>query len=198
MQLRQTARMPATTGKELLIMIKKIALATAAAALLTTGALAQNTTPSTPPQTAPATPPADKQATPPADAQAPAGSMTEKKTMTEKAAGGLEFSSTTSADQMPANKLIGMSVYNVADENLGDVNDVILDKSGTPAVVVIGVGGFLGIGEKNVGVPFDRLSFSMNKDNDRVARLDVNKDTLDNAPSFVYTDEAEKTAVKTN
>jgi sporulation protein YlmC with PRC-barrel domain len=178
-------------------MIKKIALATAAAALLTTAAMAQNT-PSTTPEATPSTPAQTAPATPPADAQAPAGSMTEKKTMTEKAAGSVEFISTTSADQIAANKLIGMSVYNVADEDLGDVNDIILDKSGTPAVMVIGVGGFLGIGEKNVGVPFDRLTFSMNKDNSRVARLDVNKETLDNAPSFVYTDEAEKTAVKTN
>jgi sporulation protein YlmC with PRC-barrel domain len=170
--------------------IRTLTLASAAAALLTTGALAQTQT--TPPAGALATPPAATEpATPPA---ATAPSMTEKKPMTEKATGDLQFSSTLSSDQMSVNRLIGMSVYNAGDEDLGDVNDVIVDKTGNPSVAVIGVGGFLGIGEKNVGVPFERLQFAMNKDNTQIARLDVPRESLESAPNFVYSDEPDRTA----
>ena len=73
--------------------------------------------------------------------------MTEKKPMTDKPAGDMQFSATLSPEQLSVNRTLGMSVFNSADEDLGDVNDVIVDKSGKPGVVVIGVGGFLGIGK---------------------------------------------------
>ena len=44
-------------------------------------------------------------------------------------------------------------------DNLGEINNVIINEKGDVVAVVIGVGGFLGIGEKNVGVPFDALDF---------------------------------------
>lgn len=173
--------------------IRTLTLATAAAALLTSGAIAQT---ANPPATPPSTPPAATEpATPPA---APAPSMTEKKPMTDKPAGAVNFSSTLGADDLSANRLIGMTVYNSGDENLGDINDVVVNKSGTPSVVIVGVGGFLGIGEKNVGVPFEHITIAMNKDNDQIARLDVTREALENAPAFVYTDEPGRTAVKTN
>ena len=52
---------------------------------------------------------------------------------------------------------MGATVYGPGDENLGDINDVILAKEGGIDAVVIGVGGFLGIGEKNVAVAFDQI-----------------------------------------
>ena len=48
---------------------------------------------------------------------------------------------------------------NAQGENLGEINNVIINEKGDVVAVVIGVGGFLGIGEKNVGVPFDELEF---------------------------------------
>jgi sporulation protein YlmC with PRC-barrel domain len=59
-----------------------------------------------------------------------------------------------------ASKLVGVSVYNNSDEKIGDINDLILDSSGRVANVVIGVGGFLGMGEHNVAVAFDQLKFA--------------------------------------
>ena len=44
-------------------------------------------------------------------------------------------------------------------ENLGEINNVIINEKGDVVAAIIGVGGFLGIGEKNVGVPFDALEF---------------------------------------
>ena len=58
-----------------------------------------------------------------------------------------------------ASKLVGVDVYNDANEKIGDINEVILDKSGKIANVVLGVGGFLGMGEHYVAVAFDKLKW---------------------------------------
>jgi sporulation protein YlmC with PRC-barrel domain len=58
-----------------------------------------------------------------------------------------------------ASKLIGLNVYNEANEKLGDINELILDKSGKVNAVVIGVGGFLGMGEHDIAVSMDKLKF---------------------------------------
>jgi sporulation protein YlmC with PRC-barrel domain len=59
-----------------------------------------------------------------------------------------------------ASKLVGVNVYNDANEKIGDINDVILDKSGKVENVVLGVGGFLGMGEHYVAVAYDKLKWS--------------------------------------
>ena len=56
-------------------------------------------------------------------------------------------------------KLMGLDVYNDANEKLGDINEIILDNTGKVAAVVIGVGGFLGMGEHDVAVTVDKLKF---------------------------------------
>jgi sporulation protein YlmC with PRC-barrel domain len=58
-----------------------------------------------------------------------------------------------------ASKLSGVDVYNEANEKIGDVNDVILDKSGKAEKVILSVGGFLGIGERYVAVPFEKVKW---------------------------------------
>jgi sporulation protein YlmC with PRC-barrel domain len=62
--------------------------------------------------------------------------------------------------QWRASKLVGVNVYNEANEKIGDINDVIVDKSGKVDLVVLGVGGFLGAGEHYVAVPMDRLKWA--------------------------------------
>jgi sporulation protein YlmC with PRC-barrel domain len=59
-----------------------------------------------------------------------------------------------------ASKLVGVNVYNDADEKIGDINDVILDKSGKVENVILGVGGFLGMGEHYVAVGYGKLKWS--------------------------------------
>jgi sporulation protein YlmC with PRC-barrel domain len=59
-----------------------------------------------------------------------------------------------------ASKLVGVNVYNDSNEKIGDINDVILDKSGKVENVVLGVGGFLGMGEHYVAVAYDKLKWS--------------------------------------
>jgi|SRR4051812_13199543 sporulation protein YlmC with PRC-barrel domain len=56
-------------------------------------------------------------------------------------------------------KVVGLSVYNNNNESIGSINDLLTDKSGSIKAVVIGVGGFLGVGEHLVAVPFDQVKF---------------------------------------
>jgi sporulation protein YlmC with PRC-barrel domain len=58
-----------------------------------------------------------------------------------------------------ASKIVGLSVYNDNNESLGTINDLLTDKSGSIKAVVIGVGGFLGVGEHLVAVPFEKIKF---------------------------------------
>src|SRR5260370_24645540 len=58
-----------------------------------------------------------------------------------------------------ASKLVGLSVYNDNNESLGSINDLLMDKDGNIKGVVLGVGGFLGVGEHLVAVAFDKVKF---------------------------------------
>jgi sporulation protein YlmC with PRC-barrel domain len=59
-----------------------------------------------------------------------------------------------------ASKLIRMNVYNGQNEKIGDIKELLLDKSGKIDRVAIAVGGFLGMGEHDVAVKFDQLKWS--------------------------------------
>jgi sporulation protein YlmC with PRC-barrel domain len=77
---------------------------------------------------------------------------------------GTGKSDTTSATmhtegEWRASKLVGVDVYNEADEKIGDVNEVILDRSGKVGNVILGVGGFVGMGEHYVAIAFDKLKW---------------------------------------
>src|SRR6202045_1231237 len=61
--------------------------------------------------------------------------------------------------QWRSSKLIGVDVYNDANEKIGDIEELIVDKSGKIEHVVLGVGGFLGMGEHSVAVSFDKLKW---------------------------------------
>lgn len=94
---------------------------------------------------------------------------------------------TGSQGQVLASKLIGESVYNGTGdkaEKVGDVNDVLMSSDGKAQAVVIGVGGFLGVGEKDVAVQFDRLTWGVDKGNDKRLMIQASKDDLKSAPTF--------------
>jgi sporulation protein YlmC with PRC-barrel domain len=58
-----------------------------------------------------------------------------------------------------ASKVAGLNVYNDNNENVGSINDLLMDKSGTVKAAVISVGGILGVGARLVAVPFDKIKF---------------------------------------
>ena len=69
-------------------------------------------------------------------------------------------SSSTYQGNWRASKVVGLRVYNDSNESVGSINDLLMDKSGAIKAVVIGVGGFLGVGEHLVAVPLDKVKFS--------------------------------------
>lgn len=78
------------------------------------------------------------------------------------------------------NNLIGKSVYNEQDEKIGDIRDVILDAKGTATHYVLGVGGFLGMGEHDVSLPFSELQ----PGKDRFTLQGYTKDRLKELPQW--------------
>lgn len=84
--------------------------------------------------------------------------------------------------------IMGKSVYNLNNESIGEVNDIIINDGKTIRAIIIGVGGFLGIGERNVAV--DPASVVLSEQSDGSARLVVNttRDDLKKAPAFNLAD----------
>lgn len=135
-------------------MIRKLLATTAFATLLATGAYAQEATTTAPATTAPA---ATTGAT---EVAAPNGHL--------------------------ASNLIGENVYNGAGENaekIGDVNDLVVSDAGQIESVIVGVGGFLGIGQKNVAINFGELTWN-ERDGDRWLVSAATRESLEALPSF--------------
>ena len=86
--------------------------------------------------------------------------------------------------QISASALLDEKILNEANESIGDVNDVILDRDGKIASVIVGVGGFLGLGEKDVALPFDQLKFTTDNANDLVVTSTATKESLEAAPAY--------------
>jgi hypothetical protein len=66
----------------------------------------------------------------------------------------------TAAGLWQGSKLVGLNVYNDQNEKIGAIKDLMVDKSGNIVSAVIGVGGFLGMGERDVAVKFAELKWS--------------------------------------
>jgi hypothetical protein len=68
-----------------------------------------------------------------------------------------------------ASKMIGAQVFNMSNENIGEINDLIIDHSGKVSRVILGVGGFLGIGEHEVAISFAELRVGRDGANMRIS-----------------------------
>lgn len=90
--------------------------------------------------------------------------------------------------QSLARVFLGAIVTNPEGQTVGDINDLLFDKVGTINTVVIGVGGFLGMGEKIVAVPFSALTLGSGSDGARIITLNTNKEALKIAPTFTATE----------
>ena len=76
-------------------------------------------------------------------------------------------------------------IYNRSDAKIGDIKDVLVGPNGQINAVIVGVGGFLGAGEKDVAVNFSSIKQTM-KDNKVYLTMDTTKDALRSAPGFRY------------
>lgn len=83
-----------------------------------------------------------------------------------------------------ATSFIGSSVYTSANENIGDINDMIFDEKGSIKAVIIGVGGFLGMGEKDVALPLDKIKITKDENNAVKLTVEASREQLENAPAF--------------
>lgn len=105
-------------------------------------------------------------------------------TMADKATVKVTFVAAQPADVMTS-KLIGLNVYNNNGDSVGEIEDLVIVDGKTVHAVILGVGGFLGLGERYVSVSPASLTLSK-KDNTLRALIDTDKDTLKNAPAFEY------------
>jgi sporulation protein YlmC with PRC-barrel domain len=89
------------------------------------------------------------------------------------------------ANTVLAKELIGQTVYAPDKAKIGSISDLILSKDAkTVEGFVIGVGGFLGIGEKSVALKMDRLQFSQAQEGGLQLTMDAKKEELTNTPTF--------------
>ena len=163
-------------------MNKIIALTAAVSMLGATAALSQTTQPETQPQ---ATPPQ----TGPQQTTPPAGTPPSPQVQKEQPAPGAKpgpgeqtFLQQQQPGQMLASNLMGKSVLGPNNERIGDINDLVLAQDGKVIAVVVGVGGFLGIGEKNVAIPFERVTVAPTGDQ---VTTQLTRQELEQAPQFV-------------
>ena len=91
-----------------------------------------------------------------------------------------------------SSEAIGQGVFNRSGERIGEIDELLIDGSGRVLAAVVGVGGFLGLGERKVAVSF--RSFAMTRDDSGKPRLvvDLTTATLKNAPEYKPADPAKR------
>jgi sporulation protein YlmC with PRC-barrel domain len=78
------------------------------------------------------------------------------------------------------------NVYDPSDNKIGEIMDVLVDRAGKATALIIGVGGFLGMGEKDVAVPFDAVQVTSKDNNKWYLVMNSSKDALKSAKGFKY------------
>ncbi|MCS3902830.1 sporulation protein YlmC with PRC-barrel domain [Methylohalomonas lacus] len=97
------------------------------------------------------------------------------------------YTASAAANGMQASDLIGAEVSTSSDEKVGSVRDLILDENGQVVAIVVGAGGFLGLGEKDVAIGWDNVTRSDSSDEQEL-RIDMTRDELRDAPKFEMQD----------
>jgi sporulation protein YlmC with PRC-barrel domain len=97
------------------------------------------------------------------------------------------FLSVQASNQWLSTQLVGVAVYDSANEKIGAISNLVLDQSGTIQAIVIGVGGFLGVGTKDIAVSLNKMTIIREDGGDK-AIAQLSKPEIELAPSFqVYT-----------
>jgi len=120
------------------------------------------------------------------------GAMAQSTTTATPAPGILAGAYTATDSDNLATEIIGKQVYSSAAadaEHIGDINNLVVGNDGAVQAVVIGVGGFLGMGEKNVAVSMDQLQWVTAADNTERYVLETTKEALNTAPAFEWVDD---------
>ena len=172
-------------------MLKRFMAVAAVSGLALTSALAQqtNTPPTSNTPSATTNTPSAAPTTPSATTSTPNASATQSATPTPapsaSASGSANFVTKQSPDQHLASKFKGTDVIGSNDEKIGDVSDLLFDKENKIIAYIVGVGGFLGIGQKDVAIAPASFQPAPGKDpSDMKLRLSMTKDQLKAAPTF--------------
>lgn len=99
--------------------------------------------------------------------------------------------------EVATNDFVGAVVYDSKDIKIGEINDLIMDASGSVQAAVIGVGGFLGIGEKNVAVKFSELESRLEDNGNIRVTLTATKEELQAAPTYAFVRDRDEPATGT-
>ncbi|MER0239027.1 PRC-barrel domain-containing protein [Fulvimarina sp. MAC8] len=121
------------------------------------------------------------------DMAASGGSGSEASSDTASSGGSSDVPTSVGQDQFLSQNLIGADVLSGPGEDaesVGEINDLVVSSSGAIEAGVIGVGGFLGIGEKDVAVPFDGMKMSKQEDGTPQVVYASDRAQLEEAPSF--------------
>jgi hypothetical protein len=162
-------------------MFTKLMITTAAAALLAGSAFAQAPSPS---QSSPSTTQSPGQSSPSPSASPTQSSPSPSASSSNAQASG-KFVTEQKPDQMLATKFKGTDVIGANNEKIGDVSDILFDKDAKVLAYVIGVGGFLGIGQKDVALAPTAFQLMPPTDRDNMKlQLSMTKDELKAAPDF--------------
>ena len=103
-------------------------------------------------------------------------------------AGAVEFTTKVDGSASAVSTFFKRNVYDPKDEKIGDVTDLLMGSDGKISTAIISVGGFLGMGEKEVAVPFSSLHVTR-KDNSWYLTMNTTKDALKGTPNFSYSGE---------
>ena len=101
------------------------------------------------------------------------------------APGAARLMTSLPADSGTVTNYYKQNVYDPSDNKIGEIVDVLVDQEGRVNALIIGVGGFLGAGEKDVAVPFSAVK-GKNKDNKWRLVMNTTKDALKSAPGYKY------------
>lgn len=105
------------------------------------------------------------------------------------------------AGEISADNLVGTTVYGAEDANVGEIGDVVLSPDGNVDAVIIDVGGFLGIGSKQVAVGMDNLSFMTDQDGTKYLYTQFTKEQLEAQPAYdkaTYTEHRDEQRMMNN
>jgi hypothetical protein len=101
------------------------------------------------------------------------------------ASGRADMMTTVPANSATVADWYKQTVYDPSDNKIGEIMDVLVSPEGRATALIVGVGGFLGAGEKDVAVPFSAVKHTM-KDKKIYLTMDTTKDALKAAPGFKY------------
>lgn len=107
----------------------------------------------------------------------------DQKTLGQSDMGNRGYLDSAPANGMRASDLIGAQVKGNDDDEVGEVSELIIDESGQVVAIVVGVGGFLGMGEKDVAIGWDEVTRTGTGD-DQELRVVLTRDDLSSAPMF--------------